>query len=322
MYKSVVVDHGPHLGATSGARAIPWEDTIIYEAHVKGLTQQRERHSAGACAAPIAGLAEPGDDRASAQARRHRDRAAADPRLSRRPLSARPRPAAITGATTRSASSRPSRATPPATPSTISAPTVAALHDAGIEVILDVVYNHTAEGNHLGPTLCYRGIDNASYYWLHARQAALLRELHRHRQCAQARASARAADGDGFAALLGRGVPRRRLPLRSRHARSAAAPAFDPQRAVLRRRAAGPGARQRQDDRRAVGHRPRRLSGRRLSDRLVGMERHLSPDRCGASGAATAICIGDLAHAHDRLGGAVPARRPQPARQHQSRHRA
>ena len=43
---------------------------------------------------------------------------------------------------------------------------VAALHDAGIEVILDVVYNHTAEGNHLGPTLCYRGIDNSSYYWL------------------------------------------------------------------------------------------------------------------------------------------------------------
>ena len=44
--------------------------------------------------------------------------------------------------------------------------TVAELHSAGIEVILDVVYNHTAEGNHLGPTLCYRGIDNASYYWL------------------------------------------------------------------------------------------------------------------------------------------------------------
>jgi glycogen operon protein len=40
------------------------------------------------------------------------------------------------------------------------------LHDAGIEVILDVVYNHTAEGNHLGPTLSFRGIDNASYYRL------------------------------------------------------------------------------------------------------------------------------------------------------------
>jgi glycogen operon protein len=44
--------------------------------------------------------------------------------------------------------------------------TVARLHDAGIEVILDVVYNHTAEGDHLGPTLSFRGIDNASYYWL------------------------------------------------------------------------------------------------------------------------------------------------------------
>ena len=40
------------------------------------------------------------------------------------------------------------------------------LHSNGIEVILDVVYNHTAEGNHLGPTLCFRGIDNAAYYRL------------------------------------------------------------------------------------------------------------------------------------------------------------
>ncbi|GBE10187.1 glycogen debranching enzyme [bacterium BMS3Bbin12] len=43
---------------------------------------------------------------------------------------------------------------------------VKTLHSAGIEVILDVVYNHTAEGNHLGPTLSFRGIDNASYYRL------------------------------------------------------------------------------------------------------------------------------------------------------------
>ena len=40
------------------------------------------------------------------------------------------------------------------------------LHDAGIEVLLDVVYNHTAEGNEMGPTLSFRGIDNASYYAL------------------------------------------------------------------------------------------------------------------------------------------------------------
>jgi glycogen operon protein len=43
---------------------------------------------------------------------------------------------------------------------------VRTLHQAGIEVILDVVYNHTAEGNHLGPTLCFRGIDNGAYYRL------------------------------------------------------------------------------------------------------------------------------------------------------------
>ncbi|MGQ0624774.1 MAG: glycogen debranching protein GlgX [Sporichthyaceae bacterium] len=43
---------------------------------------------------------------------------------------------------------------------------VKALHRAGIEVILDVVYNHTAEGNHLGPTLAFRGLDNAAYYRL------------------------------------------------------------------------------------------------------------------------------------------------------------
>ena len=43
---------------------------------------------------------------------------------------------------------------------------VAHFHDAGIEVILDVVYNHTAEGNEMGPTLSFKGIDNASYYRL------------------------------------------------------------------------------------------------------------------------------------------------------------
>src|SRR6185437_6152504 len=48
---------------------------------------------------------------------------------------------------------------------------VARFHEAGLEVILDVVYNHTAEGNERGPTLCFRGIDNASYYRLLADQA-------------------------------------------------------------------------------------------------------------------------------------------------------
>ncbi|MCZ2820841.1 glycogen debranching protein GlgX [Modestobacter sp. VKM Ac-2977] len=43
---------------------------------------------------------------------------------------------------------------------------VRAMHEAGIEVILDVVYNHTAEGNHMGPTLSFKGIDNSAYYRL------------------------------------------------------------------------------------------------------------------------------------------------------------
>jgi glycogen operon protein len=48
---------------------------------------------------------------------------------------------------------------------------VKTLHRAGIEVILDVVYNHTAEGDHLGPTLCFRGIDNDAYYRLASHDA-------------------------------------------------------------------------------------------------------------------------------------------------------
>ena len=53
---------------------------------------------------------------------------------------------------------------------------VKALHDAGIEVILDVVYNHTAEGDHNGPTLSFKGIDNAAYYRLEASDPSQYRD--------------------------------------------------------------------------------------------------------------------------------------------------
>ena len=98
---------------------------------------------------------------------------------------------------------------------------VRALHEAGLEVILDVVYNHTAEGNHLGPTLSFRGIDNATYYRLTAEPDrshyfdttgtgnSLLDEQ-----------PARAAADHGLAAVLGAGDARRRLPLRPGELRS------------------------------------------------------------------------------------------------------
>ena len=65
---------------------------------------------------------------------------------------------------------------------------VKALHRAGIEVILDVVYNHTAEGNHLGPMLAFKGVDNRILLPPRARRAALLHGLHGHRQLAERRA--------------------------------------------------------------------------------------------------------------------------------------
>ena len=80
---------------------------------------------------------------------------------------------------------------------------VARLHDAGLEVILDVVYNHTAEGNELGPTLSFKGIDNASYYRLMPDSAALLHQRHRHRKHGQPQPSARHPDGYRQSALLG-----------------------------------------------------------------------------------------------------------------------
>ena len=80
---------------------------------------------------------------------------------------------------------------------------VRALHEAGIEVILDVVYNHTAEGNHLGPTLGLRGLDNAEYYRLEPDDSALLPGLHRHRQHPRHAPAPHAAAGDGSACGTG-----------------------------------------------------------------------------------------------------------------------
>jgi isoamylase len=132
MPKAVVVDETLNWGRREMRPNIPWEDTIIYEAHVKGLTQKREDVPHGFV-----------DDRTLVEKKLVN----------------------YWGYNTLSFFAPEARYSQD-NPLDSFRTTVARLHDAGIEVMLDVVYNHTAEGNHLGPTLSFRGIDNASYYWL------------------------------------------------------------------------------------------------------------------------------------------------------------
>jgi isoamylase len=163
MHKSVVVESA-HSWQQKARPSIAWEDTIIYEAHVKGLTMQRG-DIPEAVRGTYRGLAEPG---MIAHLRRlgvtaiellpiHAfldDRRLVDMGLRN-----------YWGYNTLSFFAPEARYAS-GNPANELRSTIAALHDAGIEVFLDVVYNHTCEGNHMGPTLCYRGIDNASYYWL------------------------------------------------------------------------------------------------------------------------------------------------------------
>ena len=147
----------------------PWHETVVYEAHVKGFTRQHPRvpeHVRGT----YAGLA-------SAPAIRHLSELGVTAvellpvhyHLDERSLVERGRTnywgyntLGFFAPDPRYAASGPAGAVPEFKSM------VRALHAAGIEVILDVVYNHTAEGNHLGPTLSLRGIDNAAYYRLAA----------------------------------------------------------------------------------------------------------------------------------------------------------
>jgi len=164
MPKAVVVDETFNWGRRELRPNIPWEDTIIYEAHVKGLTQKRSdvppnlRGTYGGLSSramiehlkrlgvttiellPVHGLVD--------------DRMLVEKKLSN-----------YWGYNTLSFFAPEPRYSQD-NPLDAFRTTVARLHDAGIEVMLDVVYNHTAEGNHMGPTLSFRGIDNASYYWL------------------------------------------------------------------------------------------------------------------------------------------------------------
>jgi isoamylase len=163
MPKGVVIDEAFTWGEERRP-SIPWEDTIIYEAHVKGLTRQREDVPPawrgtfrGLTAPPIIDHLKRLGVTAIELLPIH---AFVDDRhLIERGLSN------YWGYSTLGFFA-PERRYSLNSPLDEFRSAVSRLHDVGIEVILDVVYNHTAEGNHLGPTLSFRGIDNSSYYRL------------------------------------------------------------------------------------------------------------------------------------------------------------
>ena len=150
------------------------------------------------------------------------------------------------------------------------------LHAAGIEVILDVAYNHTAEGNQLGPTLTFRGLDNASYYRLSQPAPRYYEDFTGCGNTMSMRHPAEPAPSHGQPPLLGHGNARRRLSFRPRQRPCSRAPGLGQAWLIFRRDWPGPRFDQRQAHCRTLGRRHGRLSGGKLSHRLGRMERTLS----------------------------------------------
>jgi glycogen operon protein len=164
--KSVVVNTSFTWGGDTQLRT-PWEQTLIYEVHVKGFTQQhpdvapvlRGTYAGLGSAAAIDYLTSLGVSAVELLPVHHHVN---DRRLVELGLSN------YWGYNTIGFFAPDNRFSATGDPVSEFKTMVKRLHDAGIEVILDVVYNHTGEGNHLGPTLAFRGIDNAAYYRLSA----------------------------------------------------------------------------------------------------------------------------------------------------------
>ena len=165
---------------------------------------------------------------------------------------------------------------------------VRGLHAAGLEVILDVVYNHTAEGNHLGPTLSLRGIDNAAYYRLVPTTARYYMDYTGCGNTLNMQHPARAAAHHGQPALLGARDARRRVPLRPGQRPGARAARGRQAGRVLRHHPPGSGPLAGEADRRAVGSGRGRLPGRQLSRSAGPSGTANTATPCGASGRATA----------------------------------
>jgi glycogen operon protein len=134
---------------------------------------------------------------------------------------------------------------------------VKALHRAGIEVILDVVFNHTDEGNENGPTFLLQGLRERGLLLPPPRRPAVLHGLHRLRQHPALQQPDHHALHPRLSDLLGAGAARGRLPLRPRQHSDPRRERRDPEPAAHRLRHQPPGAPGRyQDDRRGVGPGP------------------------------------------------------------------
>jgi glycogen operon protein len=167
--KSLVVDPAFPWG-NDAAPATPWERTVIYEAHVKGMTQlhpevpeQLRGTYLGLATDPIIAHLKSLGVTAIELLPVHQ--IAAEQRLAEQGLSNYWGYNSIGyfAPDARYAAGDAARGEQVAEFKTM----VKRFHQEGIEVLLDVVYNHTGEGNQLGPTLSFRGVDNATYYWPH-----------------------------------------------------------------------------------------------------------------------------------------------------------
>ena len=269
MTKAVVTDDTFDWGDDRPPN-VPWSDTVIYEAHLRGMTRLREdiraKRTWHVCRA-----GRPGGDRSPAPARHHRDRADADPRVPAGPPAAAEGPDELLGLQHAGffALEPPYLSDGSRNEMRMA---VRRLHAAGIEVILDVVYNHTAEGSELGPTLSFRGLDNASYYRLvpdNPRHCINDTGTGNTLNLSLPRVLQMVMDSLRYWVTI---VPRRRVSLRSRRDAGPRVRRFRSRRRLLRRTAAGSGPVTGQADRRTMGHRPGRLPTGQSSARLRRME--------------------------------------------------
>jgi len=176
--RSVVVDSSFPWGDDRAPR-IPWDETVLYELHVRGFTMRhpevpehlRGTYAGLASPAAVKHLSELGITAVELLPVQH---FLSEPALLRKglrnywgynPIGYFAPHAAYAATGSRGAQVPEFQAM------------VRSLHRAGIEVILDVVYNHTAEGDGAGPTLSFRGIDNASYYRLSESDASRYRDF-------------------------------------------------------------------------------------------------------------------------------------------------